>query len=111
MWQIPFEHFNIRLFLLNKTSIGCHQATHIILLAHFDYLDSKNKNGYPLNPDICFSSILKLHWPTVPSTTDIPGLPRTLYPQPQDFPIFLHSSTSVYYCPLEPEQLIGLVNY
>ena len=46
----------IRLFLLNKTSNGCHQATHNILLAHFEYLDSKNKNRYPVDPDICFSS-------------------------------------------------------
>jgi len=35
--------WKIRLFLLNKTSNACHQAIHNILLAHFEYLDSKVK--------------------------------------------------------------------
>jgi len=43
--------------LLPKNCNGGHQVAHIILLAHFEYLDSRNKNGYPVDPDICFSSI------------------------------------------------------
>jgi len=35
--------WKIRLFLLYETSNGCHQATHNILLAHFEYPDSKIK--------------------------------------------------------------------
>ena len=35
--------WKIRLFLLYKTSNGCDQATHNILLAHFEYPDSKIK--------------------------------------------------------------------
>ena len=35
--------WKIRLFLLYKTSNGCHQATHNILFAHFEYPDSKIK--------------------------------------------------------------------
>jgi len=29
-----------------------------ILLPHFQYPDSKNRNGYPVDPDIFFSSSL-----------------------------------------------------
>jgi len=39
----------IRLFQLSKTSNGCHQATHNVMLhvAHFSYPDSKTKTDIP----------------------------------------------------------------
>lgn len=42
--------------LLNKTSNGYHQVIHYILLAHFEYQHSKNKSGYPVDPDVCLTT-------------------------------------------------------
>jgi len=71
-------NFNIRLFLLNETSNRCHQATHNILLAHFEYPDCKNEM------DILWIRIF------------VSALVLTLFFQMRDLPGF-HSSDHNYH--------------